>query len=231
MNESTRRVVRTVLQVLMGLAVLAPVLVREAGLDPSQLPWLAVALAVAAAVTRVMQIPQVQQFLAMFGLDTSDGRHEAGRAGDVPPDAGSVRPLAMALPVALLLGFVLTGPAVAVVAHERRTERPGPLYVGVWTARVCTGLLEVGYGTERLRGGVWEVVPDSWGAEVQLHYVGNGAAPGGQWETVPGIHRTEGNVSAQVAGLPTWDSVRVAVTEDDGAVVASSGRTPSGCPE
>lgn len=61
-----RSVTRTVFQALVALAVMAPILVQATGLDPSSLPWLAGVLAVCAAVTRVMALPQVEAFLRRF---------------------------------------------------------------------------------------------------------------------------------------------------------------------
>ncbi|WP_035799839.1 hypothetical protein [Kitasatospora mediocidica] len=62
MTDSTRRTVRTALQTLLGLLAALPLLVSTSGL-PATLPGLGVALAVAAAVTRVMALPTVEQLL------------------------------------------------------------------------------------------------------------------------------------------------------------------------
>lgn len=61
-----RSTARTVFQALVALAVLFPVLVETAGLDPDSLPWLAGALAVAGGVARVMADPRVEAFLRRF---------------------------------------------------------------------------------------------------------------------------------------------------------------------
>jgi hypothetical protein len=61
-----RSTVRTTFQALVALAVLFPILVETAGLDPESFPWLAGALAVAATVARVMALPQVENFLRRF---------------------------------------------------------------------------------------------------------------------------------------------------------------------
>ncbi len=61
-----RATVRTVVQALVALAVMAPVLVEATGLEPESLPWLAGVLAVAAAVARVSALPQVEEFLRRF---------------------------------------------------------------------------------------------------------------------------------------------------------------------
>ncbi len=61
-----RATARTVFQALVALAVIFPILVSTAGLDPESLPWLAIPLAVAAAIARVMALPQVETFLRQF---------------------------------------------------------------------------------------------------------------------------------------------------------------------
>jgi hypothetical protein len=62
MTDALRRTLRTGLQVLVGLAAALPLLVHTTGL-PSTLPGLGTALAVAAAVTRLMASPLVDQLL------------------------------------------------------------------------------------------------------------------------------------------------------------------------
>lgn len=62
MTDGTRRTIRTVVQLLLGLAAGLPLLVNTAGL-PATLPGLGTALAVAAAVTRVMALPLVEGWL------------------------------------------------------------------------------------------------------------------------------------------------------------------------
>ena len=61
-----RATVRTVFQALLGLAVVLPFAVEASGLDPKAFPWLAGALAVAAAVTRVMALPAVNEWIRRF---------------------------------------------------------------------------------------------------------------------------------------------------------------------
>lgn len=61
-----RAVARTTFQALIGLAILFPLLVETAGLDPDSAPWLAVPLATAAALARIMALPQVDDFLRRF---------------------------------------------------------------------------------------------------------------------------------------------------------------------
>src|SRR5205085_4774422 len=61
-----RSTIRTVFQALVGLAVILPIMVQAAGLDPASIPWLAGVLAIAAATTRVMAVPGVEQWLRRF---------------------------------------------------------------------------------------------------------------------------------------------------------------------
>lgn len=65
-----RATARTVFQALIALAALAPLVaaaVEEAtGYDLEGVPFIVVALAASAAVTRVMAVPQVNAFLARF---------------------------------------------------------------------------------------------------------------------------------------------------------------------
>ena len=62
MTGANRRTIRTAVQVLLGLAAGLPLLVDTAGL-PATLPGVGTALAVAAAVTRVMALPTVESWL------------------------------------------------------------------------------------------------------------------------------------------------------------------------
>lgn len=61
-----RATARTVLQGLLGFLALLPFIVRDSGLDPEVYPWLGGILAVAAVVTRVMALPQVEAFLQKY---------------------------------------------------------------------------------------------------------------------------------------------------------------------
>lgn len=61
-----RATARTAFQALVALCVMFPILVQTAGLDPAAFPWLAIPLAVAAAVAKVMALPQVEAFLRRF---------------------------------------------------------------------------------------------------------------------------------------------------------------------
>lgn len=60
-----RATARTVFAFIVGLAALLPVVISAAGLSTS-LPWVAAALVVAGAVTRIMAIPAVNDFLERF---------------------------------------------------------------------------------------------------------------------------------------------------------------------
>lgn len=62
-----RATARTILQTAIGLAAMLPFLVADIGLD-SKLPYVAGALAIAAAVTRIMSIPGVNLLLSRVGL-------------------------------------------------------------------------------------------------------------------------------------------------------------------
>ena len=66
---------RTVLQVLVALASLIPLVVAGVYQDANAIPAAVTqVLVVATAVTRVMAIPQVNDFLAMFGLGAEGGQ-------------------------------------------------------------------------------------------------------------------------------------------------------------
>lgn len=62
-----RATARTVVQTAIGLAAMLPFLVSDIGVD-SKLPYVAGALGIAAATTRVMSIPAVNVLLARVGL-------------------------------------------------------------------------------------------------------------------------------------------------------------------
>jgi hypothetical protein len=63
--NGARRTIRTVFQMLVGLAAMAPLIYSSATQhDPKEATgWAAVALAIAAGVTRVMAVPAVEDFL------------------------------------------------------------------------------------------------------------------------------------------------------------------------
>ena len=62
MTDATKRAARTILQTALGIAVVLPAIVDASGI-PESLPWVAGALAVAGALTRVMALPGVQRLL------------------------------------------------------------------------------------------------------------------------------------------------------------------------
>lgn len=66
--EPARRVIRTVVAVIVGLAAIAPLIYQAAaGQDPAAATGLlAASLAIAGAITRVMALPQVEAFLRRF---------------------------------------------------------------------------------------------------------------------------------------------------------------------
>jgi hypothetical protein len=61
-----RATFRTAFQALVAFAVLMPLLVETAGVDPEVYPWLVAPIAVAAGFARVMALPQVETFLQRF---------------------------------------------------------------------------------------------------------------------------------------------------------------------
>jgi len=68
MSDKTRRTVRTVLQVVLGLALAVPVLLEATGLRGDEWPWLAFVVAGAAVVARLMQSPAADELLHRVGL-------------------------------------------------------------------------------------------------------------------------------------------------------------------
>lgn len=71
MSDKTKRWIRTALQTAVGLAVMLPGLLDATGLSAA--PWAAGAVAVAAAVARVMAMPVVDQLLTRLGLGLGSG--------------------------------------------------------------------------------------------------------------------------------------------------------------
>ncbi|ANW22216.1 hypothetical protein [Streptomyces clavuligerus] len=67
MKDTTKRPIRTVLQTAIGLAAMLPGIVEASGI-PQTLPWVAGALAIAGAITRVMALPVVEAILTRLGL-------------------------------------------------------------------------------------------------------------------------------------------------------------------
>lgn len=76
MTTETKRVLRTAVQFLVGLAAALPLLVHASGV-PATAPGVGVGLAVAAAVTRIMAMPAVQRLLpGWLRTDDSTGARE-----------------------------------------------------------------------------------------------------------------------------------------------------------
>ncbi|MFI6117487.1 hypothetical protein [Kitasatospora sp. NPDC051164] len=89
MSDSTRRTIRTVVAVVLALASGLPLLVRTAGL-PETLPGLGTILAVAAAITRLMALPQVNAWLPSWLQMTPPAAPAPDPVAPVPIDpAGS----------------------------------------------------------------------------------------------------------------------------------------------
>jgi len=69
MNTKTKVTIRTVIQVVLGLAVITPLLVDQVG-GAEAVPWLAGAVAVSGVVTRFMASDLGQK--VMGALNTAD---------------------------------------------------------------------------------------------------------------------------------------------------------------
>lgn len=65
MKDSTRRTLRTVFQTVVAVAAGMPLLLDASGI-PESVPGVGVVLAVAAAVTRLMALPLVDNLLPSF---------------------------------------------------------------------------------------------------------------------------------------------------------------------
>ncbi|NGO68221.1 hypothetical protein [Streptomyces boncukensis] len=79
MSDATRRTIRTAVAWVLSLAAALPAIVDASGI-PASLPWVAGALAVAAAVTRVMALPAVDALLPRW------------LRKEPPPDDAEARP-------------------------------------------------------------------------------------------------------------------------------------------
>lgn len=86
-----RATVRTGIAVVVALAAMLPALVDAAGIDEAW-PPAAAALAIAAAITRVMALPAVEAFLARFvpWLAADPGPSELGDGGWLAVNAAAV---------------------------------------------------------------------------------------------------------------------------------------------
>lgn len=69
MKLEWKRVIRTIVQIVLPLAVALPQIVEASGINDA-LPWVAGMLAVSAGLTRVMAVPAVQRWL--FWLNTEE---------------------------------------------------------------------------------------------------------------------------------------------------------------
>jgi hypothetical protein len=215
MKDSTRRTLRTSLAALVALASMAPLLVREAGLDPARWPWLATVLAVAAGLTRLMAAPQVEAFLQTYlpwlAKAKPDGEHELGRAEDDPyVDTGSIRSWLMIGLMALLVIASLAFVALMAASAPPADARTRPVeHVRVAQATDCRGVLDVNISFERPRGREWVFREDDGAGVIELHFLGAAAGPGGHWDARPSRSGGEGHYLVSTVGLQTWDAVRV----------------------
>lgn len=202
-------VIRTAVPFLV--AWLSTWLPRELGITDEQLTA-GVALIVGGAwwlIARVLEvyvapvIGRVMLGLGFYGAPTY-GRHEAGR-----PDGGYVRPTVL-LAAGAVAALVVTVVAVGAAQADQRPHRArGLVHVGVSYLSVCNGIVGVWFGVERRVGDHWQHVQDDGaGVVVEVRYVGNGAAPGGQWQPVTVTQQSD-NYRGFPSSRPTYDAVRV----------------------
>lgn len=71
MKVEWKRTIRTVVQVVVPLAVVLPEIVEASGVNDS-LPWVAGAIAGSAALTRIMAVPQVQKWLLWLNTEEKE---------------------------------------------------------------------------------------------------------------------------------------------------------------
>lgn len=74
-----RSTVRSLFQAVVGFASMWAVIVEAIGLD-STLPWVAASLTVTGALTRVMALPVVEEWLARWVPWLATGVHTEGEA-------------------------------------------------------------------------------------------------------------------------------------------------------
>lgn len=86
-----RATFRTAFQLILAVAVLLPFVVEATGLEPEVFPWLGGILAVAAGITRVMALPQVEEFLRRFVPWLAAEPKQVSTGGDDNPD-DDIRP-------------------------------------------------------------------------------------------------------------------------------------------
>lgn len=112
-KQPTRTTVRSVFQGFIAFAVIAPLIVETTGFQVEDIPWLAGALAVLAAIVRVMALPQVEEFLrnhlpflaAQPTVKVADGRRVVER-GAVSTRTIAIAALVIAVVIFLVI-FVL----------------------------------------------------------------------------------------------------------------------------
>ncbi|MFE1773766.1 hypothetical protein [Streptomyces sp. NPDC059008] len=89
MSDAARRTVRTVVQTLLGLAAALPLIISAAGI-PRTVAGVATALAVAAGITRVMQLDAVQRLMPRWlrSAVPDPGNGAAGAPSTPAPSRG-----------------------------------------------------------------------------------------------------------------------------------------------
>lgn len=65
-SSGNKKTFRTVFQALVGLCTLTPFVLAAAGINAERVAWAAGVLAVTGAVTKVMNLPQVEAFLRLY---------------------------------------------------------------------------------------------------------------------------------------------------------------------
>jgi hypothetical protein len=64
-RHPNRATVRTIVQGILAFAAILPIIITTAGISPA-LPWVAAVIAVTGAITRVMAIPAVNEFIENY---------------------------------------------------------------------------------------------------------------------------------------------------------------------
>ncbi|MCX5446012.1 hypothetical protein [Streptomyces nigrescens] len=93
MSDADRITIRTIVQTVLGLAAAFPLIVDTAGI-PRTAAGVGVTLAVVMAVTRVMQLEQVQKLMPRWLRsaipDPGNSAAEPTKTGSRPADGGAV---------------------------------------------------------------------------------------------------------------------------------------------
>lgn len=107
-----RSTARTTFQAIVALAAMFPILVATSGLDPEALPWLAIPVAIAAALTRLMAVPQVEEFLRQFVpfLAAAPSPQKAGRRRGEAGMTDLMAVILVLVVVFVLLLFIFVAP-------------------------------------------------------------------------------------------------------------------------